>query len=606
MDALAGRELIGNITLLNSKACLGSDERLPQWYSKQQQRMNKTQSTSIHNDHHHHHHNEDKYSKIHLAFMDQKDQDDDTTNVLNFIATNMESISKLPMNEGLFLAFQKVIAPYEKIMIENLEIVEMEISNQEAETTPTILIQEVEANQVLNVIPFVDAATRRKFFQARHTSEPVTPPKTFLRIKNDPSQTLFEHVIIDFSLYAVQSIVAASRAACTKLYVSMLPHSLFHYPAFSADRLEYFTNLWMRLKLPFLIFKDVQTFSGILNLLEEYFTTEELFLSDVKCSRIQLSSLGFEFASASSQQLNTFLVGPFLNDRHIENERKQLFILSKDENQRERGYFGLLEWTEKQQDIMLIILGSTMLLNEEDLFKLLNALEGSIQRNPQLSILLSLGTHNLVSFDALKQSTHSKTLISALETNSRFRKLNGFVPQKGLLSLDKVKIFLTHCGGNSINEALYFGKLLIGMPFSFDQMRLSVAIHEFQVGIPLFTSKEESKTWNVEKLSNSIQQLLYSPQSKHVYATKARHVKALMRHAGGVQKAADVIEMMLELDGDLSWTMPDKHLSWWQFYWLDIIVVYLSLLVLFIGLMRIVVMRCFIRTTTTNGKAKSE
>ncbi|KAG2391874.1 hypothetical protein C9374_013359 [Naegleria lovaniensis] len=560
MDTLAAKQgsFIGNITLLNSKSCMGSDERLKEWYSRQQQHdMNTTIPSQ-------------DTSKIHLAFLDPISSND--SNVLNFIASTMESISKLPTNEGLVLAFQKVIAPYEKLMIESLEIVEMDNSNATHSTSN---------GRILNIIPFGDRFKRISLLGSQKAS---LATKTFLRIKNDPSQTLFEHVIIDFSLYAIQSIAAASQVACTKLYVTMLPHSLFHYPAFSADRLEYFTNFWMRLKLPYEIFKDVQMFSGIMGLLGDYFTTDEMFLSDVKCTRIQLSSLGFEFASASSQQLNTFLVGPFLNERQIESERQQLRALSLDENQKERGYFGLLEWTEKQQDVMLIILGSTMLLNEQELHKFLIALDISLGRNPQLSILLSLGAHNLVAFDALKQGSSSKDLISALETNSRFRKLNGFVPQKGLLSLEKIKIFLTHCGGNSVNEALYFGKLLIGVPSSFDQFRISVAIKEFQVGIPLFTSKEESKTWNVEQLSNAIQELLYSPQSKHVYASKARHVRALMRHSGGVQKAADIIEMMLELEGDLSWTTPDKHLKWWQYYWLDIVGVYLSLLGVVVGL----------------------
>jgi len=42
--------------------------------------------------------------------------------------------------------------------------------------------------------------------------------------------------------------------------------------------------------------------------------------------------------------------------------------------------------------------------------------------------------------------------------------LKKFVPQKSLLNHPKVKAFITHCGANSVLEAQYFGKVIIGMP----------------------------------------------------------------------------------------------------------------------------------------------
>lgn len=42
--------------------------------------------------------------------------------------------------------------------------------------------------------------------------------------------------------------------------------------------------------------------------------------------------------------------------------------------------------------------------------------------------------------------------------------LKKFVPQKPLLNHKKVKSFITHCGMNSVLEANYFGKAIIGMP----------------------------------------------------------------------------------------------------------------------------------------------
>mmetsp|Transcript_16435 Transcript_16435/g.11601 ORF Transcript_16435/g.11601 Transcript_16435/m.11601 type:complete len:93 (+) Transcript_16435:138-416(+) len=42
--------------------------------------------------------------------------------------------------------------------------------------------------------------------------------------------------------------------------------------------------------------------------------------------------------------------------------------------------------------------------------------------------------------------------------------IKGFVPQKKLLHHPKIKLFVSHCGANSIHEALYFGKPLLGLP----------------------------------------------------------------------------------------------------------------------------------------------
>ena len=46
--------------------------------------------------------------------------------------------------------------------------------------------------------------------------------------------------------------------------------------------------------------------------------------------------------------------------------------------------------------------------------------------------------------------------------------LKPFVPQKELLNDPNVVAFISHGGGNSILEALYFGVPLIGVPLAAD------------------------------------------------------------------------------------------------------------------------------------------
>jgi hypothetical protein len=63
--------------------------------------------------------------------------------------------------------------------------------------------------------------------------------------------------------------------------------------------------------------------------------------------------------------------------------------------------------------------------------------------------------------------------------------LKSFVPQKQLLNDDRIKAFITHCGANSINEALYFGKPLIGFPLKNDQIGNAYKLVRMGVGISL-------------------------------------------------------------------------------------------------------------------------
>jgi len=47
--------------------------------------------------------------------------------------------------------------------------------------------------------------------------------------------------------------------------------------------------------------------------------------------------------------------------------------------------------------------------------------------------------------------------------------LKNFVPQKELLNDPRIFAFISHGGGNSILESLYYGKVLLGIPISGDQ-----------------------------------------------------------------------------------------------------------------------------------------
>jgi len=59
------------------------------------------------------------------------------------------------------------------------------------------------------------------------------------------------------------------------------------------------------------------------------------------------------------------------------------------------------------------------------------------------------------------------------ETVPKNVKLSSWLPQQNLLGHPKMKLFITHCGGGSAEEAIYHGVPLVGIPIFGDQIKNS-------------------------------------------------------------------------------------------------------------------------------------
>ena len=67
---------------------------------------------------------------------------------------------------------------------------------------------------------------------------------------------------------------------------------------------------------------------------------------------------------------------------------------------------------------------------------------------------------------SLKEEWETHAIVK--EANLSNVLLKGFVPQKELLNDDNVFAFLSHGGANSIQESMYYGVPLIGLPLADD------------------------------------------------------------------------------------------------------------------------------------------
>ncbi|KAL9644098.1 hypothetical protein ABK040_005564 [Willaertia magna] len=602
--------IYNNITFITHPSILSLDSRLQQWLSPKQQlefyNITTTTTDNIYNN------NTTVDNKnIHIQFVKSH------KNFKNFIENLIKEAESIEDPIDAILHIEKnYMIPFERKVLQMLEF-----QLQNGDDSLQKLSQKL--SKKIN-IPLYNRDA--KFLEKKRQ----------LKLKEKFGGTVFDMIVADFSMLGVLSVPAEFHIPCAKIYLSALLHNPFHYPGFTIQTLQEMTNYFKRLQLPYFVFKELSkfilTFDQLLganqnvadNTLQQtsqqnlqqnlqqksqqeeiYFTMNGLNLSEENCARIQTTSLGFEYSSASTAKLNTFLVGPFLNLTSIEEEK----ILLKNK------FNNILQWMDNQENVILTILGTTMVLKEQTLIYLLkgfvnittsnlqnnlqqkthNNLQNNLQQN---SVLIALRDTNMELFNKIKNKYDwiQKDILQ----NQNIKIVEGFVPQKALLSHKNVKIFISHCGANSLNEALYFGKLIIGIPFSFDQFKMATNLQEFKVGIPLYTKfKDRENGWNENTVVNAINKLLQHNnkegdiEEENEYVKNVEKIKILMKFAGGVKRAAEVIEMVSDLKGDLSWTKIDNHLSFIQYYCLDIILTYLFILILIIYLI-VKLLRCML------------
>ena len=100
--------------------------------------------------------------------------------------------------------------------------------------------------------------------------------------------------------------------------------------------------------------------------------------------------------------------------------------------------------------------------------------------------------------------------------------------------LQQVDGFLTHCGMNSVNEALYYKVPLVMFPQTTEQGGVAYRVNELGAGVYL---QEDSP----EKIKEAIQEVL----DNHLYKQPADEISKGFHRYGGYRLAADKIENLI-------------------------------------------------------------
>lgn len=185
----------------------------------------------------------------------------------------------------------------------------------------------------------------------------------------------------------------------------------------------------------------------------------------------------------------------------------------------EWGY--VKEWLDKQKvnSVVYVALGSEAVLSQEEVSKLAHALERSglpffwVLREPPW---LGYGSQLQLLPDGFIEQVKSRGIVHV-----------GWVPQVKILRHSAVGGFLTHCGWNSVIEALGCGRVLILFPVMNDQGINARFLKGKKVGFEI-PRDEKDGTFTIESVADLLRMAMVSQEGESV----RNNAKEMMRLFG--------------------------------------------------------------------------
>ena len=166
----------------------------------------------------------------------------------------------------------------------------------------------------------------------------------------------------------------------------------------------------------------------------------------------------------------------------------------------------------------------------------------SFQKKKEKLIYISMGTVNndllpiyRSCITALKGEDYQVVMSVGYQTNVvEIRKyaddISIYTTVDQIAVLQKADLFVTHCGMNSVNEALYFGVPLLMLPQTAEQMGVARRVEQLGAGILI-------KNYKPKTIKNGVQKLL----SDKSYYEKANEISKSFHSCSGSRGAAKKI-----------------------------------------------------------------
>ncbi|CAF1624158.1 unnamed protein product, partial [Didymodactylos carnosus] len=241
--------------------------------------------------------------------------------------------------------------------------------------------------------------------------------------------------------------------------------------------------------------------------------TKPLSLWSYFLGHVILSNTAFGLEYPRPIPLHIQLTGPMLN-----------MSMSKE------GYVNQLsvhdrQWIEEEngKPIIYVSAGTTASLSKEQVHKLFDALSSDKYRV------------------TWKLSKNEARHLSGSYVPKSIRIVEWVSSSLGYFAHDRVKVFISHCGINSVYESVWLDTPIICLPMFADQYDMGHQVSDAGVGILLdkvkFTSNE---------LRTKIEEILKNKN----YSLNIKRVQAQIKLHGGVQRAADIIETVAQVGSD--------------------------------------------------------
>ncbi|XP_019631677.1 PREDICTED: UDP-glucuronosyltransferase 2C1-like isoform X2 [Branchiostoma belcheri] len=146
-----------------------------------------------------------------------------------------------------------------------------------------------------------------------------------------------------------------------------------------------------------------------------------------------------------------------------------------------------------------------------------------------------------------------------------------WLPQSDLLAHSKTKAFVSHCGYNSISEAMYHGVPLVGMPLFADQHENIARVVARGMAVTL-----DIHTVTSEEVYQAITAVIFNPK----YKEKAKRVSTILRDQPQppMERAVWWIEHVIKHGGLPHLRSRATELPFYQYYLLDVLALIVSVL----------------------------
>ncbi|KAK0156489.1 UDP-glucuronosyltransferase 2A2 [Merluccius polli] len=173
-----------------------------------------------------------------------------------------------------------------------------------------------------------------------------------------------------------------------------------------------------------------------------------------------------------------------------------------------------------------------------------------------------------------------------------------WLPQNDLLGHPNTRLFVAHGGTNGIQEAIYHGVPLVGLPLMFDQMDNFSRVKARGVANVL-----DLATVNKDSFLSALKEVLHQPS----YRDKMQRLSALHRDQPikPLERAMFWIEFVMRHKGAPHLRTDSYKMSTVQYYCIDVALVLLALLLLFL-LISVSTLKFLWRKVVCRRKAKHE